>query len=759
MEANRPEEGYLHFSVDSSLLFQLGEQLVAKPSVALAELVKNAYDADATHVLVTMEDIGEKGGIIVIEDNGHGMTFDEVRDNWMRIATNAKRNRSVSRIFCRSLTGAKGIGRFAARRLGERLLLQSIARSPNGSMEMVVAEFDWEKSFREGENLNEIPVKYTHSVVSSNSETGVKLFIEGARDKWTPAELGDLRRDLLTLQSPFPDLAMPLRLDSSTDCLTDPGFSFDLEIAESGELSRFSGELGEAFLNNARAVLTGTVDDYGIAHYQLEIRDTGENDAVVNDGAESLIFDKIKHARFRIYYFLYSAQFFRGSDFSVRDAARKGREEGGVRVYLDGFRVFPYGTEGDDWLQLDWYSTRNVDMALEVPVPGHARDLARQSPRARPWLSLPNNRQIFGVVSVSQSLHPSLEVTASREGFVENEALEQLRQFIQGGIYWLTIRYAAASAQRRSERKPKRPKTVAEIIEEAKTELEDLGQQIGTSDRPAAGTRSDAEHITDMLQSINELLVQATQQAQEEAEEHITEISMLRVLASAGTTILLMNHQLQALIGSVIQIDTNLRELRAEIPASILAQYDDVIKHITEWKELVEHQVSQLGFLLAPEKREQKKRHALYQVVENVRRPMSYYMDKYHVQFQNEVPRGLRTPPLYEAELYAILINILSNALKAVFERIDRRVTVRAQRDEDHLIIRMLDTGIGVEPEWRDKVFEPFISTSTPNPVLGVGTGMGLAVVRDVVEYYRGTVRFTDPEPPWQTCIQITLPY
>lgn len=42
--------GTLNFSIDSSLLFQLGEQLVAKPSIALSELVKNAYDADATHV-------------------------------------------------------------------------------------------------------------------------------------------------------------------------------------------------------------------------------------------------------------------------------------------------------------------------------------------------------------------------------------------------------------------------------------------------------------------------------------------------------------------------------------------------------------------------------------------------------------------------------------------------------------------------------------------------------------------------------------
>ena len=52
--------GELHFKVDAALLFQLGEQLVAKKSVALAELVKNAYDADATRVVVKLENVQRK---------------------------------------------------------------------------------------------------------------------------------------------------------------------------------------------------------------------------------------------------------------------------------------------------------------------------------------------------------------------------------------------------------------------------------------------------------------------------------------------------------------------------------------------------------------------------------------------------------------------------------------------------------------------------------------------------------------------------
>ena len=88
----------LRFGVDAGLLFELGERLVTRPSIALSELIKNAYDADATQVTVLMENVKAKEdethdrsashrqrpiGSILIEDNGSGMTFEDVRDHWM----------------------------------------------------------------------------------------------------------------------------------------------------------------------------------------------------------------------------------------------------------------------------------------------------------------------------------------------------------------------------------------------------------------------------------------------------------------------------------------------------------------------------------------------------------------------------------------------------------------------------------------------------------------------------------------------------
>jgi signal transduction histidine kinase len=735
------QSGEFKFSVDSSLLFQLGEQLVAKPSIALAELVKNAYDADATKVTVTLENVGKPGGTIIIEDDGHGMTFEEMQNNWMRIATTVKRENPVSKIYCRPLTGAKGIGRFAARRLGNKLTIQSIASIDENTKECVIANFDWESSFLPGEDLVEIPVSYTRQEVALDIETGVSLFIEGVRDAWTEDEIVNLRRDLLSLQSPFPDLIVkPVHLET-VGCLPDPGFNFELVVEgaeDTDDLRKLSGGLAEAFfLEAALARLDGTVDENGRAHYHIEIIRTKEEDKLIDTSNE---YSGLENAQVRIYFIVDSAEYFAETDFGVREAQKKGREGGGVRIYLDGFRVFPYGDQGDDWLRLDEYAAKNIDMATAIAPPEKLMELASSIP-GRPYLLIPKNQQLFGVVAISQTEHSNVELTVSRERLIETPTVVRLRRFVQNGIYWMTLKYAAFTAEQRAARRKEKTQTVPEIIEEAKAAIATLA---GIPEKKR--------------RSIIYNLDKAIEQAKEEEEDRISEISMLRVLASAGTTLTLMNHQLQALIGAVLQTEQDLLRLRPQIPKKLHIQYDDITAQVSEWREMVELQVSQLGFLLASDSRQRRRRHALYEIVEDVRKPMYYYMKKYGVKFENKVPPSLRTPLIYKSELYAVLINILSNALKAIYGQPERKINVEAEKSNNTLYVRMMDTGVGVPVERREISFKPFVTTSVPNPVLGVGTGLGLKVVRDVLEMYGGTARFVDVTEPWKTCIEIVLP-
>src|SRR6187397_1290893 len=82
--------GELFFGIDARHIRQLGQELVGDRTTAVTELVKNAYDADATTVDLRFLRAGRKGGTLEVADNGNGMSLDDVRRGWMRISTNIK---------------------------------------------------------------------------------------------------------------------------------------------------------------------------------------------------------------------------------------------------------------------------------------------------------------------------------------------------------------------------------------------------------------------------------------------------------------------------------------------------------------------------------------------------------------------------------------------------------------------------------------------------------------------------------------------
>ncbi|WP_347251128.1 ATP-binding protein, partial [Zoogloea sp.] len=110
----------------------IGDQLISGPEAALIELVKNAYDADSPNVRITITppSPGEHWhdhGKVIVEDRGHGMTADDLVTKWFEPATTDKLDRPSSPKG-RTMLGAKGVGRFAAARLGDKLLLETTSR-------------------------------------------------------------------------------------------------------------------------------------------------------------------------------------------------------------------------------------------------------------------------------------------------------------------------------------------------------------------------------------------------------------------------------------------------------------------------------------------------------------------------------------------------------------------------------------------------------------------------------------------------------
>ncbi|MEA3375639.1 MAG: ATP-binding protein, partial [Chloroflexota bacterium] len=629
-ELETPEP--LHFEVDAGLLVQLGEQLVARRSVALAELIKNAYDADATIATVVLEGVTEKNGTIIVEDNGIGMTFEQIRDHWMRIATDDKMRNPISPVYGRSRTGAKGIGRFAARRLASRLTVRSVAQRKSGIKERVVVEFDWKKNFKPGQTLRKVPVTYDRTVVDDSMPTGVTLRLENARDTWSEDDIADLQRDLFTLVNPFPQRSEGPVVVEDGD-IADPGFSLRLEIPEFPE---YEGELGTQFLATSWAVLKGHVDNEGIPHYTLYIRSRDEH---LEFSPEGQVFEGLAEARFTIHYFVYKSEYFEDIDFGVRDAQRMGREQGGIRVYLDGFRVFPYGDPGDDWLGLDEVRAGRIGRLVDPTA-----ELRRMEDRVpgRPWLLLPGNNQVFGAAEISRLKHPGIEINVSRERLVETESLNNLRRFIQLGIYWMTVQYARVRADEIERQRESGAPSALGLISQAQSQVLAL------------------ENIAPAAQrEVIQVLDYAQERARVEQDVLISELSMFRVLSSLGATLAMFNHQLNAIVDGIRAVHTDLRELRPNIRPPGIPSYEDVLNQAQTWRTLLEAQVSQLHSLLGKSKREQRKRLPLRTIVDRVAQPLSLYRQEFGIEFTNEVPSSVRTPPIYEAELHAILLHVL----------------------------------------------------------------------------------------------------
>lgn len=112
------DENNIRFSVDAGIINRLGMELVARHETAVSELVKNAYDADATKVKILFKDTSTIGGILEIHDNGLGMTREQLINGFMRLSSSEKMHFPLSSKYNRKRAGKKGIGRFSAQRLG-----------------------------------------------------------------------------------------------------------------------------------------------------------------------------------------------------------------------------------------------------------------------------------------------------------------------------------------------------------------------------------------------------------------------------------------------------------------------------------------------------------------------------------------------------------------------------------------------------------------------------------------------------------------
>lgn len=323
------------------------------------------------------------------------------------------------------------------------------------------------------------------------------MILTNTNGSWSSKDIRHLKSELRELINPTTFKSQEVNTEY------DPDIIMEFEIPE---FPAQEENLDSTFFKHSWARLTGSVYQNGVAEYSLELRN-GELRTFKREER----FKYIKNINFETRIFIYEREFFGSSDWSTNRAAKIGRDKGGIRVYADRFRIFGYGSGGDDWLRLDYDRARSL-VKLDEEVNGF-----KDRKDDRPGLRLFRNMHLFGHVAFRRESNALLEITINRERLIENEAFDELRHFVRLGIDFSTIIYsnylykklkekrekikiekeALARAEEDAIRKAKEEREKAEVAirlaEEEKRKAEDLSKKIEEERRKAEEERRKAE--------------------------------------------------------------------------------------------------------------------------------------------------------------------------------------------------------------------------------------------------------------------------
>jgi C4-dicarboxylate-specific signal transduction histidine kinase len=222
--------------------------------------------------------------------------------------------------------------------------------------------------------------------------------------------------------------------------------------------------------------------------------------------------------------------------------------------------------------------------------------------------------------------------------------------------------------------------------------------------------------------------------------------------------IAVFEHQLMASLSGLRELASRVGKLARKAPASTRTNVEEEIEALKGWITDLQHQADLIGLLVAKDARSRRRRVPVRGAVQSIADSFTSFMDENAIKFVNTVPATLKTPSIYPAELTAVLLNLFTNALKAVRHGPDRKIEASGGRSDGSVVLRVSDTGVGADPERWEEYFLPFTTTSTPDPLLGHGTGLGLKIVRDIAAVYGGTAQFVPPNSPWMTTLEVALP-
>ncbi|WP_407474941.1 ATP-binding protein [Sulfitobacter sp. PM12] len=729
---NEITEDKLRFKPKARIIRTIGDQLISGPEAAVIELVKNAYDADANFVEIKFTPPLQSGeGRISITDDGHGMSLDDIRLKWMEPATASKVKDRRSPSKTRKMMGSKGIGRFAAAKLGAKMALTSTVSDKGGNVAVLIPELDW-SIFSDDVYLSDIAIDYL--VQNVEEPTGTTIEVIELHESWTKNRLSKLYGELRRLLSPFAasheesdDFSVYLDLSNCDE--DSAGFDPADIFEDSGDQKDDSGYRGRGrrvhpfpLLSTCDYELDGKLAPNGAFEGSFTIHRAGrgaERISIPSAGIKQG--ESAGTVEVQLYMFDREADAIKSNmkaagmgDLSATEARRLLDSISGVAIYREGFRVRPYGDPENDWLALD---TRRVqDPSLRI---GH--------------------NQIAGYLKIEGEQDSNLFERSSREGFEDNAAFQNLTKLMK--------------------------RLLAEIVEPKRF---DFREKAGIS-RPRSSSFDELKELSE-LKRVRKLVALLEPKQREQAERIIDKESQrlsLRIDAMRERQrVLEAQSSLGAILAEVLHEGSPEATFvqksadRMNVMLKTFLTGDDGGK--SKAREFFSTRVPQIkasGDKLAdlfralrPLAGGKRRQPALFYPIKTIRDAMALF-ENHKVDVTIETAAKGMEFLGHSEDLATAVVNIVGNAVHwlEATDVVAPRIQIILSRSEEGGHVFIEDNGPGVRKEFMERIFEVGFTLKEG------GTGLGLNIAREALARSGGKLRF-HPEHETGALFEITFP-
>ena len=394
-------------------------------------------------------------------------------------------------------------------------------------------------------------------------------------------------------------------------------------------------------------------------------------------------------------------------------------------------------------------------------------------------LNHPQNRHLIGRVYISSQPRTTFAVKADREGFVRNEAYDELVKCIRLALQWFTLQYIRFLMLYQAEALKEAEKELRVKLGEVRKEklrVRELATPLVERAVTVLSMEAKRAHETlpeEEKKKSEERVEAAAEVIQRSFTRAETYLSMLRAVASTGALMFVFSHEIKVLIARLDTHANTLNRIIEKFPREEVHKFSQFVQSLRVTRDRFDQQIRLFGILTQKTADTQRKTLSLKDACIEVLQGFEYLIEHYGLnQVTLDVPNSLRTGPMLDAELFSVIVNIVSNAVKATLAGHGKNILIRGQKESGKTVISAFDDGIGLLEDFREEVFQPL--TADPDgqlyeglrkripdeelAALGRGSGLGLSIVRGIAETYGGMAHFVDVELPWKTCIRVVLP-